>query len=184
MIFSTTLYYVLINLSFITIGVREPCPIFQWLIIELSVLRLIPILLKRGVLRSVTSGLKYFLRQSPASLLILFSFCVLNTGVVFLVLPLALVFKLGLPPFHGWVFSLRSEINVGELGLVLTIQKFLPLTILTSYYNLRLFAFSLIISIIIISFSCNSSIQLKQLLILSSIGGRFWPLLAQRGRGF
>ena len=144
MIFSTSLFYILLNLVLILIGLREPCPMFQWLMLELSVIRLIPILVKKGLLRGVQTGLKYFLRQSPASLLILFGLCTLNISLLSLALTPALIFKLGIPPFHGWVLSLRGSVGLGELGVILSIQKILPLFILTSFVNYFLFRVCLI----------------------------------------
>jgi len=181
MIISTSLFYFSLNLFFIIIGLSEPCPIFQWLIIELAIIRLIPILVKRGGIRGVRRGLKYFLSQSPASLLVLFRVCVLNTRGALLILYLALIFKLGLPPFHGWILSLGIEVGLGELGVILSVQKVLPLVLLTSFLNTYFFMLSLIFLIIITLFICNQVSQLKQLLIFSSMGGRVWPALSQKG---
>jgi len=81
----------------------------------------------------------------------------------------AIFYKLGLPPFHGWLFSLSASIDFKELTILLTFQKILPLAILESVFRTSLICISAIIRIFLIVAACNSISSIKPVLLLSSI---------------
>ena len=116
--------------------------------------------------------IKYFISQRRASLIFLLR--LLLRGRVELILRfrvLAIVFKLGLPPFHRWLLRIIFNINYFELYLLFTLQKVIPLTIL---YQLGL-RINIIILVVMrglgyLVLRINSNCSIHYMLFLSSVG--------------
>lgn len=108
---------------------------------------------------------------------------VINIRIIRLLITPALLFKLGLPPFHGWVISLRERIKFKELRVIITVQKFIPLNIRIIILNIKLLILSTVIFLLIIILFSNSLSRIKLIIVISSIGGVYWPLLSQNTRG-
>jgi hypothetical protein len=85
----------------------------------------------------------------------------------------ALLFKLGVPPFHGWVISLRERIRIKEFSLVLTVQKFIPINISLAIINFKLVILRVIFFIIIIILYSNRLSRIKIIITIRSIGGTY-----------
>lgn len=76
------------------------------------------------------AGLKYFLVQRVASLLIVMSIFfsgVISRTLLLSLIRLSLCLKLAAGPFHGWLVYLSLELSWEGLFLVRTVQKILPL---------------------------------------------------------
>ena len=132
---------------------------------------IIPLLCRRGTGDIIICGIKYFISQSRASLIYLFGLIVSTKLEGFLVLSvLAIVFKLGLPPFHRWLLSIIFKINYYELFLILTLQKVIPLIIL-SQIGLRFWLLILIITRggFYLFVRINSNCSISYILFLSSV---------------
>jgi NADH-ubiquinone oxidoreductase chain 2 len=125
-----------------------------WVGLEVNILAIIPIFVSIQNTTSADTTLKYFISQSVASIIFLFS--LLNTrhsGLTEPLLQRALVFKLGLPPFHRWLVRVVLERPWRIIFLILFVQKFIPLHILRNVYvSLTLFTAILIVSLAITLF--------------------------------
>merc|ERR1712198_78298 len=88
----------------------------------------------------------------------------------------SIIFKLGVPPFHRWIIGIIFNINLLEVFLVLTIQKFIPLIILSQLgiNEIILLVLMGISGFIIVN--VNSNLSLQFILFLSSVGNGIWIL--------
>ena len=125
-------------------------------------------------------GLKYFFTQSLASIILFVSVLIIiilsDTLFKFsIILRIRLAWKLGIPPFHIWLFNLIIELDWALFFIISSWQKILP------YYLIRqiilewqdfLILTSLITSIIM---ALNQR-SVKKLLIISSIFTSGWVL--------
>lgn len=92
---------------------------------------------------------------------------------------LAIVFKLGIPPFHRWILRIIIRVGVVELVLILTLQKFIPLIIL-SQIELRMGVIGALSAarLIMIAIRINSNFSFNYILFLSSVGNGMWIVVS------
>jgi len=78
--------------------------------------------------------MKYFIVQSFASAVFIFSSCLsmIISPLIFFFVYLAILVKLGLAPFHSWFLNLIELSSLNILFLLSTVQKIIPLYILSS----------------------------------------------------
>lgn len=136
----------------------------------MSILAAIPFIVYSGVKITPASSMKYFVRQAPASSLLLFSFLFSNYLNLSLLIILAILFKIALPPFQGWLVNLLIYLDSSSFFIILCLQKFIPLTILSmidQHHNV--ITISLIFSFLLSLFSANRVISLPMLLFFSSV---------------
>lgn len=178
MLFHTPVFgYFLVNLFSIIIAFSSNRVIIQWLILEVSILAAIPFIVYSGVKITPASSMKYFVRQAPASSLLLFSFLFSNYLNLSLLIILAILFKIALPPFQGWLVNLLIYLDSSSFFIILCLQKFIPLTILSmidQHHNV--ITISLIFSFLLSLFSANRVISLPMLLFFSSVINSYWIL--------
>lgn len=154
------------------------------LLLELNILCIIPILVGGGLRRSSLNAVKYFVSQRAVSLLfiriIFFSGASFTTELICL----RIIFKLGLPPFQRWLISILPNIKYYEIFLIFTIQKVIPLTIL-SYVGLAI-VWLIVLRIsrfIYIIYSLTSVSSIFILIFLSSSRNGLWMLSLIRING-
>ena len=94
-----------------------------WIGLELNMFSFLPLLLKGG-----KSALLYFIVQALGTVFLLIGFIKPNFGF-FLLLGLGL--KLGLIPLYIWVLAIVKEIRWDKVWLILIVQKFHLLLLLT-----------------------------------------------------
>ena len=158
------------------LGLRETSFFIQWIFLELTIISFLPLLVERGDYNIVQRGLKYFLRQSPASVLLLVSLLLIEYHSLSLILPLALFYKIGIPPFHGWVISIIRSISLKKLFILITIPKIIPMLIIIIFNNLLLIEFCILYSIRLLWINSGNLRRIKMLIFLSSVARVFWPL--------
>nr|YP_009272414.1 NADH dehydrogenase subunit 2 [Polyrhachis dives]AMJ17065.1 NADH dehydrogenase subunit 2 [Polyrhachis dives] len=124
----------------------------------------------------------YFIIQSISSLVLLLSlilniFLPMFNYITFLLI-LTLNFKLGVPPFHLWMHLISMFMNWKTLFFLLSVQKFIPLYIL-SLIELKPFIiyFMVLSSSFISIFKMINLMNLKLILTYSSINQLSWMLL-------
>lgn len=106
----------------------------MWVSLEINMLRFLPILVSSEV-SPLENSIKYFLVQRLASILFIISVlagsfnysCVIEAIVI-----IPLLIKLGAVPLHGWFLSLVKTVNMYTLFLLSTVQKAIPLVILST----------------------------------------------------
>lgn len=139
-----------------------------WVGIEINFLGFIFILSKIFFTNSVV---KYFLIQVIASSLFLrLSF----NRIKIVYLPLLI--KLGSVPFHMWLPQIAIELSWFNIIIRLSLQKIIPLIIMTSVYN-PIIVYFIIINAITGSIIIINQIQVKLILTYSSISNTAWILV-------
>ena len=123
--------YILVILLAVIGAASSSRIIFQWLCLEVRILCIIPLLCIKITKRSVECGVKYFISQSGASLIFLMGVILRKKSeLVVLVRRGAILFKLGVPPFHRWLLRVVINLGYAEMFALFRIQKFTPLIIL------------------------------------------------------
>lgn len=148
-----------------------------WLIIEINLLLFIPILNNKKIINS-NLIITYFIIQSFSSSLFFFSslnFLILQRVLFKSIINVSIIIKLALIPFHFWLTSLREIINFPSLFILLTIQKLIPLFVLTNFL-IKFIIFFILISSLLGSLLALNSKTFKKILIFSSISHQGWVL--------
>ena len=162
----------------IIISFRSTSLFFQWVGLEINILAIIPILINQGSLKKTLSSVKYFISQSPASIILvasLFTWDYLTVSP--LIFQLSIFFKLALPPFHGWLVSILFDLDYRAIFMIFSVQKFIPLIILSQInINLNLFTISSILIVFILLNLINLISSFHYLIFLSSLTNIYWLL--------
>jgi len=171
----TILGYFMTLILCILIALRVENLFLQWALLELNMLCFIPIFISRKTSNSTTNRLKYFVSQSSASLLfIIIIMLPLNSPLIILLL---IIFKIGVPPFQRWLTAILPTLNLSEIFILFTIQKFLPLIILSQFNSgLTLFIF-ILASFLFTLVRSSSTTSLYKLLFISSVVNIIWTLI-------
>lgn len=142
-------------------------------------------LIRQGYTESITLGrLKYFVSQTPPAIFILIGL-LCNPRILYHLIPLAVFFKIGVPPFHGWVIRLRDVVNPLNIGILLNIIKFLPFIILSYFYPSSIIYFcSMFTFIFIVVLLRPAYFNIIILIILSSIGNSYWVMAGVYSNSF
>nr|WBV77043.1 NADH dehydrogenase subunit 2 [Argopistes sexvittatus] len=159
----------------------------MWMGLEINLLSIIPLLKSDKNIYPAEASLKYFITQTLASIIILFSiiesmyiseYISTNHNYWFMMMMnSALLTKMGAAPFHSWFPEVAEGLNWMNNLILLTWQKLAPMILLM--YNLNMFYF---LSIIIILSSVISGIMginqtsLRKILAYSSINHIAWML--------
>uniref|UniRef100_UPI0030FE9CBA NADH dehydrogenase subunit 2 n=1 Tax=Sicista caudata TaxID=2599793 RepID=UPI0030FE9CBA len=165
--------------------------ITMWTGLELSMLAIIPILIKKSNPRSTEASTKYFLTQATASMILLMGI-LLNfsmSGQWFLtpldnqlpstMITIALLMKLGLSPFHLWVPEVTQGVSLMSGMLLLTWQKLAPMSILYQYHpllNNTILITCGFISILVGGWGGLNQTQLRKIMAYSSIAHMGWMI--------
>jgi NADH-ubiquinone oxidoreductase chain 2 len=178
--FLYSIYFTLIIRTIIT--ALRPNWIIAWIILELNILRFIPIIIKSKTNQETEASIKYFLSQAIGSIIILLRIRIINQIIIQelskLILILSIILKLGVVPCHFWYPSVIMSISWINCLILSTWQKLAPLTLLISISYI-----SKSITILILIAAINALIggiiginqtHLRSLLAYSSIGHMGW----------
>nr|AAP72065.1 NADH dehydrogenase subunit II [Craugastor ranoides] len=166
--------------------------ILAWMGLEISTLAFIPLILNTVNPRTTEAATKYFLTQSMASAMLLFS-CTLNAwltsewaipstpqNTTTNFLTIALLIKLGIAPFHFWVPDVTQGLSL-PMGLtLLTWQKMPPAALLfqlTDVLNLTLLLATGLASTVIGGWGGINQTQLRKIMAYSSIAHMGWMVI-------
>nr|APX40239.1 NADH dehydrogenase subunit 2 [Psylliodes circumdatus] len=159
----------------------------MWLGLEINLLSIIPLFKSHKNSYPAEATLKYFITQSLASTIILFSiifsmnlseFVPQNFNYwMMMILNSALLMKLGAAPFHSWFPEVAEGLNWLNNLILMTWQKLAPSILIMYNMNMMLF-FTLIILIssIIGGIYGINQISLRKILAYSSINHIAWML--------
>jgi len=123
--------------------------------------------------------MKYFIIQRCASIIFLFGviFCLFIRNRFILIKRIAIFFKLGAAPFHGWFISILKRCSIWVLFLLSTLQKLLPLLILVNIIiEPGLLIFIVLFRAIVIFVRVPGRVTLNKVLALSSVANLIWLL--------
>nr|YP_010534051.1 NADH dehydrogenase subunit 2 [Amblyomma gervaisi]UXX50146.1 NADH dehydrogenase subunit 2 [Amblyomma gervaisi] len=173
MLFKNFLMWMIMVTIFITIS--SNFFFIFWMMMEINLLMFIPVM---NFMKTNNSNcmISYFVIQSFSSTLFLISITyhfMYNINIFELLIMISLMIKLGMIPFHFWITNLSEMFNYLLLLLILTIQKIIPLFIMTFINNKLFIMFSMISSIFGTAFLYNLK-SLKKILIFSSISHLGW----------
>nr|ALO76142.1 NADH deshydrogenase subunit 2 [Aphodius sp. APH01] len=184
-------YKFLFYLSLITgtlISISSHSWMGMWIGLELNLLSIIPLMSSTYNAYASESALKYFITQTLASTLILFSIIMMSIMFMYnsktmismsLIMNTAFLMKMGAAPFHFWFPEIMEGLNWINSLIMLTWQKIAPM-ILIMYTNINLnyISFCIIISMIISGIQGLNQTSLRKILTYSSINHIGWMLSA------
>nr|YP_009230474.1 NADH dehydrogenase subunit 2 [Tamiops maritimus]AKP94223.1 NADH dehydrogenase subunit 2 [Tamiops maritimus]QAB46747.1 NADH dehydrogenase subunit 2 [Tamiops maritimus] len=163
--------------------------LLAWVGLEMSMLAMIPILMKKTNPRSTEAASKYFLIQATASMILMMS-AIMNfmktgqwlltnplTPIPSLMLTIALSMKMGLAPFHLWVPEVTQGTPLSSGLILLTWQKIAPISIMTQVIqsiNTPLLMTMAILSVAMGGWGGLNQTQLRKILAYSSIAHMGW----------
>ena len=150
----------------------------QWVCLEMNMLCFIPILVRGLREQAILTGVKYFISQRLASMVFIIRILLTNR-IIFVdaFIRLALIFKLGIPPFHSWLISVLTRIGYSRIFMLFTIQKFIPLFIISQIIFIELWLWVLILRLLGVTLMTLNSIgSFYLLLTLSGALNTIWML--------
>nr|AYR05340.1 NADH dehydrogenase subunit 2 [Mordellidae sp. 4 ACP-2013] len=159
----------------------------MWMGLEINLLSFIPLMNSNKNAFQTESSIKYFLTQSLASLILLFSIIALLMANEFIapamkqtllmVMNSSLLTKLGTAPFHFWFPSVMEGLLWMESLILLTWQKIAPMILIMNNLPHPLFLTTIIlISTILSGFMGMNQISLRKIMVFSSINHMGWML--------
>lgn len=153
--------------------IRRTSWIMIWFSLELNTLSFLLLL---TIFREyVNQGVKYFLIQTITTLLLVNRILLSITRI----LPIIIIMKIGLLPFHMWILDLLKEIDLIIIFTLFTFQK-LPLfyILMFSYHFASWYYLLTILLLLIWTLSLMTrEIRILIILLFSSIRHRYWMLL-------
>nr|YP_003345230.1 NADH dehydrogenase subunit 2 [Tragopan caboti]ACZ55616.1 NADH dehydrogenase subunit 2 [Tragopan caboti] len=166
--------------------------VLAWTGLEINTLAIIPLISKSHHPRAIEATIKYFLTQSTASALILFSSLTnawssgqwditqLNHPTSSLMLTMAIAIKLGLVPFHFWFPEVLQGSPMITALLLSTLMKLPPITLLTmtsQSLNPALLTLMAISSVLVGGWMGLNQTQTRKISAFSSISHLGWMIV-------
>nr|AAF65708.1 NADH dehydrogenase subunit 2 [Falcipennis canadensis]AAF65710.1 NADH dehydrogenase subunit 2 [Falcipennis canadensis franklinii]ABC25694.1 NADH dehydrogenase subunit 2 [Falcipennis canadensis]QXU60087.1 NADH dehydrogenase subunit 2 [Falcipennis canadensis] len=166
--------------------------VMAWTGLEINTLAIIPLISKSHHPRAVEAAIKYFLTQSTASALILFSSLTnawstgqwditqLNHPTSCLLLTMAIAIKLGLVPFHFWFPEVLQGSPMITALLLSTLMKLPPITLLlmsSQSLNPTLLTTLAVLSTLVGGWMGLNQTQTRKILAFSSISHLGWMII-------
>jgi len=171
-------FYLLTFIS-LFISMRSNSILLIWFSLELNLLRFLPIIASNNNL-AVENSIKYFLVQRWASILFLSSFMVSETlfNRAYFIITIAILIKLGTPPFHIWFITIIKTSPFFIILLLSTIQKMIPLYFISNvFFPKSLFFFILFFTRYVSISLLWTIININNLLGISSLININWILI-------
>lgn len=165
--------------------------ILAWLGLEINTFAILPIIIHIHYPRKIEITIKYFIIQTIATIIILFS-TIINAWVTgeweikqtsqtipLLLIIIALALKIGLAPLHTWFTEVLQSSNFSTGLILATWQKIAPLTLLLQLTTEHLTLLSIIglLSILVGGFGGLNQTQTRKILSYSSIAHLGWIIL-------
>lgn len=130
--FICAIYLLLFIRTVITI--IRPNWLRAWIILEINILRFIPIIIATKSNQETEASIKYFLSQALGSILILLGIRILYQPISQIipiwVITVAILIKLGIAPCHFWYPSVIASLSWTNCIILSTWQKLAPLSLL------------------------------------------------------
>lgn len=156
---------------------------FFWLRLEINIISILPILGARDTFFRREITIKYFISQSVASIIFLVLFFLVyffTSSSLELIFTSAVLFKLGVPPFHRWFLNIIIRCPLDSIILILFVQKFIPLHILSKIYSsFILNCLIMVLTFLLIFFYLKNLSSLRIVLVLSAWGNSLWIIVSR-----
>nr|QLA48785.1 NADH dehydrogenase subunit 2 [Arborophila brunneopectus] len=175
-----------------TITISSSHWMLAWTGLEINTMAIIPLICKPHHPRAIEATIKYFLTQSTASALILFSSMTnawssgqwditqLNHPTSSLLLTMAISIKLGLVPFHFWFPEVLQGSSLTTALLLSTLMKLPPITLLlltSQSLNPTSLTLLAILSALVGGWMGLNQTQTRKILAFSSISHLGWMII-------
>nr|UKG19881.1 NADH dehydrogenase subunit 2 [Haemaphysalis longicornis] len=149
-----------------------------WLMMEMNMMMFIPIL-KENKMENCNSMVTYFIIQSFSSIMFFMasSMTIMNFSMINeTLINIALMIKLAMIPFHSWLMLISETLEYNSFMIILTIQKLIPLFILSQMKSKITFFISILSVIMSVVMIFNLKL-FKKILIFSSISHLSWMII-------
>nr|YP_010535584.1 NADH dehydrogenase subunit 2 [Alectorobius microlophi]UYB78418.1 NADH dehydrogenase subunit 2 [Alectorobius microlophi] len=155
---------------------------FLWVCLEFNMMSFIPLMYSKNLI-SMNSVMMYFLIQSTASSIYIFSISIffLNSffiNYMYMLVMISMLIKLGAAPFHYWLPQISEGLTFYILSILLTLQKMIPLYI-TSIFKTNFLILFILMSAIMGSIGGFNQFSTRKILAFSSISHLAWILSLQ-----
>nr|QAT19783.1 NADH dehydrogenase subunit 2 [Curculio sp. SZ-2019] len=162
--------------------------IIAWMGLEVNLMSIMPLLKSFNNKYKTESTMKYFMTQTMASLMFLFSviffFCAKNHGMELkiassLLLNSTLLLKMGAAPFHLWLPEVAGGLDWELIFIIITWQKIAPMIILMhTTYTPMFMSFIIILSSLFSGLSSINQTCMRKIMAYSSINHASWMISA------
>lgn len=162
----------------IFISLRVNSNFLIWILLELNIIRFLPIISSKEHIE-IENSIKYFLIQRWASVIFLISFFFFNLFInnINYIIIFRIFLKLGVAPFHIWFISILKTRSLFILIILSTIQKIIPLVVLSNIsIRFDLIYIIIFINTIFLLIILSRIINLNKILAVSSINNIIWIL--------
>nr|YP_010564767.1 NADH dehydrogenase subunit 2 [Volucella trifasciata]UZA61170.1 NADH dehydrogenase subunit 2 [Volucella trifasciata] len=183
---SSKIMFIFILMMSTMITISSNSWLSAWMGLEINLLSFIP-LMSDNNLMSNEASLKYFLTQTLASSILLFSTILLMYKINFMnqmnnymkmMMMSSLLMKTGAAPFHFWFPTVMEGLSWMNSLILMTWQKIAPL-MLISYLNIKFMMFwSILLSVTIGALGGLNQTSLRKLMTFSSINHLGWMLMS------
>lgn len=178
--FICAIYTILIIRTIFTI--ISPNWLIAWIILEINILRFIPLIIATKSNQETEASIKYFLSQALGSILILLGISIIYQPIIqnlpTWTIITAIFIKLGIAPCHFWYPSVIASLSWINCLTLSTWQKLAPLSLLiiTTYKTQSriILAITASINALIGGIMGINQTHLRPLLAYSSIGHMGW----------
>nr|QQP21476.1 NADH dehydrogenase subunit 2 [Tipula melanomera gracilispina] len=187
---STKLLFLITLISGTMITVSSNSWLSAWMGLEINLLSFIPLMMNYNNPMNSEASLKYFLTQTLASIILLFSvilmmfFMNMNwyymeiISIYPMMINSCLLLKMGAAPFHFWFPGVMEGLNWTNNFILMTWQKIAPLMLISYFIIPNLFSLIIFLSILIGSLGGLNQTSLRKIMAFSSINHLGWMLAA------
>nr|AQM40006.1 NADH dehydrogenase subunit 2 [Tettigonia chinensis] len=172
-----------------TISITANSWFAAWSGLEINLLAFIPLMFNANNAMSTEACLKYFLIQTLASAMLLFSivtmsiplsdYIFMKNEILKILICSTLLLKMGAAPFHFWLPGTMEGLNWTNCFILMTWQKVAPLVLLSYIIEMNMFMMFIIMSSIIIgSLGGLNQTSFRKLMAYSSINHIGWMISA------
>nr|UYB78015.1 NADH dehydrogenase subunit 2 [Reticulinasus faini] len=178
MMFSNIIFLWFLMMSMI-MALSSSSMFFLWICLEINIMSFIPLMnLKNSM--SMNSIMIYFIIQSVSSSLYIFISSIfylnmISINILTVFIMISMLTKLGSAPFHFWFPQISEGMSFNSLSILLTLQKIIPLYIL-SIFNNKMMMIPIILSLLIGSMGGFNQTTVKKILTFSSISHMSWMM--------
>nr|ALJ30555.1 NADH dehydrogenase subunit 2 [Holcosus undulatus amphigrammus] len=166
--------------------------LLAWLGLEINMMAIVPLISKMHHPRATEATTKYFLAQTGASLLMLFSSTLnawhlgtwditqLTNQTACTALTIALCMKIGLAPMHLWLPEVMQGTTLKMALIIATWQKLAPMTLIimtSNSHSKPLLMLMATLSIIIGGWGGLNQTQTRKIMAYSSIANMGWMII-------
>nr|YP_010133472.1 NADH dehydrogenase subunit 2 [Chiropterargas boueti]AMX74066.1 NADH dehydrogenase subunit 2 [Chiropterargas boueti]AMX74079.1 NADH dehydrogenase subunit 2 [Chiropterargas boueti] len=151
---------------------------FLWISMEINTMSFIPIMYKKNKYSS-NSMMMYFIIQSLTSsiFLLVVLFYNMNMEMLYMnfIVTSVMCMKIAAAPFHMWLPEISEGLTLYTLGILLTLQKIIPLYVISKFLSNVLMLF-IIMSAMMGSLGSFGQHSVRKLLVFSSITHLSWMM--------